>query len=302
MTWFKVDDTFYRSGKVRKLGRLRVSAQNRVAAVGLWTLAGGWSADNLTDGFVPWEVIDEWDTDRKLASGLVKAGLWYEAERGGELGCQFHDWSDWQPTREQVIRRRKADTERKARWRDKRWSHGVTPEDDPPEPGKESHKESHKESRRDTTRDSRRESQQESTRESSLPDPTRKKTTTKEPPPLRGSPPASRGTKPNSGTRLPESFAVTDEMAAWARENTPHVDGRLEFDQFRDYWRAKSGANAVKRDWPATWRQWMRKAEQDSGRRNGARMATTDQRVMQIQALKAKFRNEPNELPWGDAS
>lgn len=31
--------------------------------------------------------------------------------------------------------------------------------------------------------------------------------------------------------------------------------------EFRDYWTAKSGASATKKDWLATWRTWCRKAE-----------------------------------------
>src|SRR5690349_11970818 len=112
MTWFKVDDTFYRSRKVRKLG------DERVACVGLWTLCGGWSADNLTDGFVPWEVIEDWDDVRSLAKRLIVAGLWVETEVDGEAGVQFHDWEDWQPTKAQVQQRRKHDAERRARWRE----------------------------------------------------------------------------------------------------------------------------------------------------------------------------------------
>lgn len=114
MTWFKVDDSFYRSRKVRRLGR------DRVAAVGLWTLCGDWSADNLTDGFVPWEVVEEWDAKRRLAHRLIAVALWHEAEADGEEGVQFHDWHDWQPTKDQVIQRRKADAERRARWREAR--------------------------------------------------------------------------------------------------------------------------------------------------------------------------------------
>ena len=36
----------------------------------------------------------------------------------------------------------------------------------------------------------------------------------------------------------------------------------FEFDCFLDYWRAKAGAGAVKRDWPATWRNWIRRRKQ----------------------------------------
>ena len=36
----------------------------------------------------------------------------------------------------------------------------------------------------------------------------------------------------------------------------------FEFDCFLDFWRAKAGAGAVKRDWPATWRNWIRRSNQ----------------------------------------
>jgi len=50
-------------------------------------------------------------------------------------------------------------------------------------------------------------------------------------------------------------------MVAWFREHCPHVDGKSETEKFRDYWRAKPGKDGRKLDWPATWRNWMRTAE-----------------------------------------
>ena len=38
---------------------------------------------------------------------------------------------------------------------------------------------------------------------------------------------------------------------------------------FRDYWHAKAGRDAVKVDWAATWRKWCRRAADDRGRSNG---------------------------------
>jgi hypothetical protein len=70
------------------------------------------------------------------------------------------------------------------------------------------------------------------------------------------------------GTRLPENFAVTDEMVAWARKNAPHVDGRRETDRFIDHWRAKPGKDGRKLDWIGTWRNWMRTAEDRQGPRD----------------------------------
>jgi hypothetical protein len=68
------------------------------------------------------------------------------------------------------------------------------------------------------------------------------------------------------GTRLPDDFAATPEMVAWARANTPGVGAR-ETDAFIDYWRAQPGQRGVKTDWPATWRNWMRRAQEDLERR-----------------------------------
>lgn len=63
------------------------------------------------------------------------------------------------------------------------------------------------------------------------------------------------------GTRIPENFTVTKPMVAWAEANTPDVDGRTETERFVDYWTAKAGASATKVDWVATWRNWLRTAQ-----------------------------------------
>lgn len=52
----------------------------------------------------------------------------------------------------------------------------------------------------------------------------------------------------------------------------------FEFDCFLDYWRAKAGAGAVKRDWPATWRNWIRRSNQ-FGANGGRRQVTQTQAV-----------------------
>ncbi|WEX79280.1 hypothetical protein PYH37_004466 [Sinorhizobium numidicum] len=38
------------------------------------------------------------------------------------------------------------------------------------------------------------------------------------------------------------------------------AQAQAEFEKFRDYWTAKAGRDAVKLDWPATWRNWIRNA------------------------------------------
>lgn len=112
MTWFKVDDKLHDHRKARAAG---------CAALGLWTLAGSWSADNLTDGFVPDSICARWDRAYvKLAERLVAVGLWTVAEQDGEQGWRFHQWSTdgRQPTRAQIEKRRAAARERMAKLRD----------------------------------------------------------------------------------------------------------------------------------------------------------------------------------------
>lgn len=103
MTWFKTDDKFHNASAI-------VDDGLDVAAVGLWLLAGTWSADLKRDGFVPQSVPVRWTPRwRKLAAELVAVGLWEETDGG----WRFTDWGD-QPT--------KAETEspdERARWRRK---------------------------------------------------------------------------------------------------------------------------------------------------------------------------------------
>ena len=63
------------------------------------------------------------------------------------------------------------------------------------------------------------------------------------------------------GTRMPDPFPVTAEMVEWAQKETPHVDGKRETERFEDHWRGKPGKDGRKLDWLATWRNWMRTAE-----------------------------------------
>lgn len=73
-----------------------------------------------------------------------------------------------------------------------------------------------------------------------------------------------------AATRLPEPFIIDDSMWAWARDN---LDSRIfnvqaETEAFIDYWRGAAGAKARKLDWPATWRNWMRRANENAINRN----------------------------------
>lgn len=87
MTWFKVSDEFAFHPKVVSAG----------TAIATWIRAASWSAQQLTDGFIPNQMLPALGP-KKDATRLVNAGLWHPVEGG----YQFHDWDDYQPSRAQV--------------------------------------------------------------------------------------------------------------------------------------------------------------------------------------------------------
>lgn len=70
------------------------------------------------------------------------------------------------------------------------------------------------------------------------------------------------------GSRLPEGWTPTGDMLTWAAANHPSVDTAAQTEAFCDYWRSKAGAAARKTDWSATWRNWIRRSVDFSGRRS----------------------------------
>lgn len=109
MTWFKVDDRLW--GHPKWLA-------SPAGARALWVTAGSWAAANLTDGRIPRHVLGSLGGRVRDADGLVSAGLWV-VESGQHEGWRFADWTDYQPTREQVEADRAAAAERQQRARDK---------------------------------------------------------------------------------------------------------------------------------------------------------------------------------------
>ena len=80
-------------------------------------------------------------------------------------------------------------------------------------------------------------------------------------------PPARRDdTKPAKGSRLPDSWTPSrTEANLRAEDKTGGGPGWLtdQLERFRDYWTAQAGTKGVKRDWDATWRNWIRRSATD---------------------------------------
>lgn len=106
MTWFKVDDGLHSHRKW---------LATSMAARGLWVTAGSWCADQLTDGHVPAHVLRQVGGTTRNAAELVANGLWDVVDDG----WRFHQWDEFQPSREAVEAERAAARERQRRARDR---------------------------------------------------------------------------------------------------------------------------------------------------------------------------------------
>jgi hypothetical protein len=73
-----------------------------------------------TDGFVPEWFVSGFRNWKALAAELVSVGMWENAIRGGESGWQFHDWTDYQPSSEEIEAEREAARERQRAYRKRR--------------------------------------------------------------------------------------------------------------------------------------------------------------------------------------
>lgn len=99
-------------------------------------------------------------------------------------------------------------------------------------------------------------------------------------------------------TRIPEPFVVTAEMWRWAHDEGMTKEFANEQTViFVDYWRGRSGQIATKHDWPATWRNWLRRAWSDGrgrARLSGPVRETPDERFRRLMA-------QADEMERGDA-
>jgi len=234
LSWFKVDDGLHASRKL-----LSIPKRHRFAAVGLWTVAGSWCADQLTDGLVPDYMLEVWGAPPSAPDCLVEAGLW-ERESSGYL---FRNWHEYQPSKQDVDAERAASRERMRELRARRKQKKPLEQAEVGEVFG-----------RTVTNGSENVRNPDPTR----PDPTR---------PLKDKEEADASSLPRKrATRLTDDFKVTPEMRLWASSKAPDADLSTETEKFINYWVAKSGKDATKLDWAATWRNWILNAKSSQAR------------------------------------
>lgn len=124
-------------------------------------------------------------------------------------------------------------------------------------------------------------------RNASPPSPKENPQTPKETPPTthKENPPKGGQKK---GSRLPIDFTPDFDFALNA--GLSRSQAQTEFAKFRDYWAAKSGQGAIKTDWQATWRNWVRSAVERMGnQRAGPLPPKPNPALAAADALMEKF-------------
>jgi hypothetical protein len=196
-------------------------------AMGLWVRAMSYACDHLTDGFISQGIVMALGGS-KASERLVAAGLWLPVDGG----WMFKDWFDYQPTSDDVRERREKSNSVRAEAGKKgaaaRWNGKTDSKTD----GKP------------IANGMANEWQTPWQNDSPIPVPV----------PID----LPKGSS-NRGQRIPEDFHITEKMREWATREAPNLDIDRVTESFIDYWRSKAGAGAVKTDWVATWRNWMRR-------------------------------------------
>jgi len=101
---------------------------------------------------------------------------------------------------------------------------------------------------------------------------------------------SSRGPR-KRGTRLPEGWIPSEDVRRQMGAEFPHVDLRAEHEKFCDYWHARAGREAVKVDWDATWRNWIRNSSD--------RQPRQQKHLQAVPSYETPPAPAPEELPWG---
>ena len=71
--------------------------------------------------------------------------------------------------------------------------------------------------------------------------------------------PAPKGGSRKRAHQLPDDWSPSDELLAEQRTKHPNVNLERELEKFRNHWRSKG---ETRKDWSATWRNWVIKAEE----------------------------------------
>jgi hypothetical protein len=108
MGWVRIDDNFADHPKIIALG----DTAFRLFITGLC-----YSNRQLTDGIIPYQIVSSWvgDNPEKPSDELEDQGLWERVDKG----FQIRSYTEYQPTRDKVHKKRDEARERLRRYREK---------------------------------------------------------------------------------------------------------------------------------------------------------------------------------------
>ncbi|CAB0634823.1 helix-turn-helix domain-containing protein [Corynebacterium diphtheriae] len=108
--------------------------------------------------------------------------------------------------------------------------------------------------------------------------------------------PAKAAPASSRGCFLPDGWEPDREVINAMRAEFPHLNLWQEHQIFVDYWRGMPGARGRKRDWNATWRNWIRKAGKHSSRYRSDRHGATQSGLQGADARAATLVQMMNEI------
>ncbi|WP_343358278.1 YdaU family protein [Bartonella schoenbuchensis] len=109
------------------------------------------------------------------------------------------------------------------------------------------------------------------------------------------------------GCRLPHDFEPDLEYAI--DKGLTHDEASLEFEKFKNYWLAKSGQGAIKKDWKLTWYNWVisdygllaqKKAKLEKEKRNGRDGNYSQRQKSFTERLTESFESSRHDFSSGD--
>ncbi|MEL6088691.1 DUF1376 domain-containing protein [Bartonella schoenbuchensis] len=109
------------------------------------------------------------------------------------------------------------------------------------------------------------------------------------------------------GCRLPHDFEPDLEYAI--DKGLTHDEASLEFEKFKNYWLAKSGQGAIKKDWKLTWYNWVisdygllaqKKAKLEKEKQNGRYGNYSQRQKSFTERLTESFESSRHNFSSGD--
>lgn len=108
--------------------------------------------------------------------------------------------------------------------------------------------------------------------------------------------PAKAAPESSRGCFLPDGWEPDREVINAMQAEFPHLNLWQEHQVFVDYWRGVPGARGRKRDWNATWRNWIRKAGKQASRYGSDRHGAAQAGLQGADARAATLVQMMNEI------